>query len=418
MKDPIKENINEKTGKVTYEFSINLGVPPGEDKPFRTRRRGFQNKKAAWAAYMLLKARAAEGIFLEREKSNSQTDKKSMNAHNEYNADSTVAEYFGVYWEAYRAKGNESTTNDKTFNCFKNHILPQFSCMALKNITPIACKKFATDLINRLVSARQILIYFKNFLEDAKNMKLIEENPMNHVLIPTKNDVKKKKQIPGEEDVFFSNYYSIEDLMKFLTFSKTHCPALQHTFFSLLAHTGLRRGEAMAIHWDVIDFKNKLIRVNKAAAYSTENKLHIKTTKNRVARKVNIDEETFKELKEWKCTQQLQLRMKNQHIKSDNQQYIFQNKYNGLTNPSQSSRWLKKLYNECDIKHITVHGLRHTHCTLGLQSRAYTIEEMMNRLEHKDIKVTMDVYMHVTHETMESNPKIYREYLKSASIAS
>lgn len=105
-------------------------------------------------------------------------------------------------------------------------------------------------------------------------------------------------------------------------------------------------------------------------------------------------------------------------FKSDNQQYIFQNKYNGLTNPSQSSRWLKKLYNECDIKHITVHGLRHTHCTLGLQSRAYTIEEMMNRLEHKDIKVTMDVYMHVTHETMESNPKIYREYLKSASIAS
>ena len=64
MRDPIKENINEKTGKVTYEFSINLGVPPGEDKPFRTRRRGFPNKKAAWSAYMLMKARERNLSYL------------------------------------------------------------------------------------------------------------------------------------------------------------------------------------------------------------------------------------------------------------------------------------------------------------------------------------------------------------------
>ncbi|MER1999417.1 MAG: hypothetical protein ABS882_06550, partial [Lysinibacillus sp.] len=66
--DPIKEVINEKTGKVTYEYSINLGVPPGETKPFRTRRRGFASKKEAWKSYMLLKARAEQGIFPERQK--------------------------------------------------------------------------------------------------------------------------------------------------------------------------------------------------------------------------------------------------------------------------------------------------------------------------------------------------------------
>ena len=37
----------------------------------------------------------------------------------------------------------------------------------------------------------------------------------------------------------------------------------------------------------------------------------------------------------------------------------------------------------------------------------------MQRLGHKDIKVTMDVYTHVTHETMETNPDLYMEYLRS-----
>lgn len=58
----------------------------------------------------------------------------------------------------------------------------------------------------------------------------------------------------------------------------------------------------------------------------------------------------------------------------------------------------------------SVHGLRHTHCTLGLQSRAYSVEEMMHRLGHSDVRVTMQVYTHVTEETMENNPEAYKNY--------
>ena len=416
MRDPIKENINEKTGKVTYEFSINLGVPPGEDKPFRTRRRGFTTKKAARSAYMLMKARAAQGIFPEREKSNSQTVKKSVNAHNEYNANSTVAEYFSIYWEAYRAKGNESTTNDKTFNCFKNHILPHFGETQLKNITPLLCREFAEPLSKKLPSSsRQVLIYLKAMLQDAVNMNVLEKNAMEHVKILTNNEIIRKKKIAGEEDVFFSNYYNIEELMEFLSFTKKHCNQKIHTFFLLLAHSGLRRGEAFALRWSDINFNKKTISVNKSVAYSTEKKLHLKSTKNHESRKVPMDQDTMDELKNWKVTQQKKLSYNNKYIKADNDQFIFENQYNELYNPSTASRWLKSIYSANNLRPITAHGFRHTHCTLALQSRQFTVPEIMHRLGHKDVQVTMQVYTHVTEDTMENNTDLYLDYLKANS---
>ncbi|MER1999501.1 MAG: site-specific integrase [Lysinibacillus sp.] len=234
---------------------------------------------------------------------------------------------------------------------------------------------------------------------------------MSAIRIPKKTDVIRKKKIPGEEDVFFSNYYSREELNEFLACTETHCSPLKHTFFTLLAHCGLRCGEAFALNWKDIDVERKLIHVTKSAAYVKEKNMFIKNTKNYLSRKVNIDDETLRLLLEWKAQQQLQLKMKGQQVQKDHVQLVFQNGKNGITNPSQTSSWLKSLYKKCKLRKITVHGLRHTHCTLGLQSRAFTIEEMMNRLGHKDVITTMLVYTHVTETTMQDNPATYMEFL-------
>ncbi|MBD8522744.1 tyrosine-type recombinase/integrase [Lysinibacillus fusiformis] len=81
--------------------------------------------------------------------------------------------------------------------------------------------------------------------------------------------------------------------------------------------------------------------------------------------------------------------------------------------PSTASRWLSSIYSSNKLRPITAHGFRHTHCTLALQSRHFTVPEVMHRLGHKDIKVTMQVYTHVTAETMENNTDLYLDYLKT-----
>ena len=408
MKNYIKEIFNEKTGITTYAFAINLGKPEGWDKPIVTRRRGFRTRKEAWKSYMLLKSRAAEGIYPE-----AVTEKQTNGETEVINSNVTVKGYFNLFWETYKAKGNESTTNDKTFNCFKNHILPNFGETPLKKITPLLCRQFAEALSIKIPSSsRQVLVYWKAILQDAVNMDILEKNPMEHVHIPTNKDVLRKKKIVGEEDVFFSNYYNAEELMKFLSYTKQFCPLRIHTFFILLAHSGLRRGEAFALKWSDIDFEKKIIHVTKSVAYSTEKKLHLKSTKNHESRKVPMDQDTLDQLKEWKATQKSELIFKNNYVKPDNKQYIFENQYNELLNPSTASRWLSSIYSSNNLKKITAHGFRHTHCTLALQSRQFTVPEVMHRLGHKDIKVTMEVYTHVTAETMENNTDLYLDYLK------
>lgn len=94
-------------------------------------------------------------------------------------------------------------------------------------------------------------------------------------------------------------------------------------------------------------------------------------------------------------------------------QYIFENIFNEFSSTNNTTRWLNSIYKLLDIRKITTHRFRHTHCTLILQSRTFNIEQVMHRLGHKDIKVTLDIYRHVTVEEFEGSSDKYKAYLNS-----
>src|SRR5690606_28669398 len=71
--------------------------------------------------------------------------------------------------------------------------------------------------------------------------------------------------------------------------------------FTLMARTGIRIGEALALTWDDIDLKNKTITINKTLVYPLNSKPYISTpkTKNSI-RKITIDDKLVKLLKKHK----------------------------------------------------------------------------------------------------------------------
>lgn len=57
---------------------------------------------------------------------------------------------------------------------------------------------------------------------------------------------------------------------------------LYHTLFRLLAFSGMRKGEALALTWNDLDFTNETVTINKTLTRGLENKLIIQTPKKRL----------------------------------------------------------------------------------------------------------------------------------------
>lgn len=77
-------------------------------------------------------------------------------------------------------------------------------------------------------------------------------------------------------------------------------------------------------------------------------------------------------------------------------QFIFTIKDDNLYYPQAVNDWLNWIYKKSPMElKIIPHGFRHTHCSLLFESGA-SIKEVQERLGHKDIKTTMNIYAHVT----------------------
>lgn len=72
---------------------------------------------------------------------------------------------------------------------------------------------------------------------------------------------------------------------------------------------------------------------------------------------------------------------------------------------------MSRLTKKFNLKHVTPHGLRHSHCSLLFEANA-SIKQVQVRLGHNDVKTTMDVYAHVTKDKEEETAKLFLDYMQ------
>ena len=170
-------------------------------------------------------------------------------------------------------------------------------------------------------------------------------------------------------------------------------------FLPSFGFSGIRRGEALALTWKDIDFKKNEIRIYKALARGKDNQLYVKSTKTGVVRTIKMYPETISVLKEWKKRQQedyLILGFNTNNLK----QLVFSNERNEFLQLTKPRKWLVHVLNKYKLPKITTHGFRHTHCSLLLESGA-KILEVSDRLGHADVKMTMNIYAHVSEKAKD-----------------
>src|SRR5699024_9008924 len=352
-----------KNGETRYQFQIYIGIDELTGRQLQTTRRGFKTKKEA----MLKKAR------LELQIANGEYKKKTVD---------TFKEVYKLWLETYKNTVEESTLV-KTKELFDHHILPSLGDYRIAKITIDICQKSVNKWAEYYKSYSKLKAYSARVFRFAMSREFIDKNPMDLVELP------RKRKTPTLEGIENKNFYSRAELIEFLNCTKKENDMKIYTFFHLLAFTGMRKGEALALTWNDIDFDKQNIIIDKAIARGNEGKLYVKPPKTGDARNVSIDKNIIKVLKNWKTVQKkIYLNLGFNTGKSS--QLVFSNLKNKFIQPSQTNVWIKKVQNKYDLKKITTHGLRHTHCTLLFEANV-SLQEVQNRLGHSDSQTTYNI---------------------------
>lgn len=365
------ESYTLKSGETRYKFQIYLGVDPLTRKELRTTRSGYKKKKDAELELARIKLEISKGTF------------RKIQAE-------TYQDMYDLWIKQYE-KTVEESTFVKTRGYFKNHILPAMSLYKVDKITVDVCQKHVDEWADKLKKYRVIKSYAAKVLDFAIKRGYLQTNPFALV------DMPKPKQAPLEltKDVE-ENFYTREQLKEFLRCLEKENNPKVYTFFRLLAYSGMRKGEALALQWKDIDFTKSEIRINKALAKGNNSKLYLKTTKTGTTRTIKMDMETMKILVLWKKQQQKEYLTLGFNTLNE-EQLVFSNEKNEFVQPTKTRKWLVRILEKYNLKRINTHGLRHTHCSLLFEAGA-SPKEAQDRLGHSDIKTTMNIYTHLTPE--------------------
>lgn len=367
-------------GEKRFMFKIYIGVDPLTGKERSTTRRGFKKQSEAKLTYDRMKYEISTGKFKKQ--------------HNK-----TFKDIYDLWIVDYK-ESVESSTFDKTVGIFKNHILPAMGDYRIEKINYAICQKHYNEWAKKLARVNMVKSYASKVMDHAIKLEYIETNPFNKV-----ENTKKAKQQKN------AIYYTREQLIEFLNAAKSFGKVKYHTFFRLLAYTGMRKGEAFALLWEDIDFNKNTININKAIGYSKKKGLYVKSTKTGDTRIISVDQQTMDILKTWQEKQMEQLQILGFDNINQATQLVFSNNENKHIQPSKTWQWVKDIRTKYNLEHITTHGFRHTHATL-LEEAGASLKGIQQRLGHTGKDSTTGTYIHATEKVKSKTLKKFVKYMK------
>ena len=227
----------------------------------------------------------------------------------------------------------------------------------------------------------------KGAILDAVDEGLIDRDPTRKVIIKGKSPATKKQK--------FLNQFQLHALLSNLSLGKE---ISWHWLILLIAKTGLRFSEALAITPEDFDFAHQTLSVNKTWDYKTDS--GFSPTKNKSSnRKIQIDWQTVVQFSE--LTRNLSSKV--EPIFITNSRKIYNSTVNNL---------LFRLCKKSGIPEITVHGLRHTHASLLLYA-GVSIASVARRLGHASMNTTQKIYLHIIQELENKDTDIVMRSLSA-----
>lgn len=262
----------------------------------------------------------------------------------------------------------------------------------LGNIKSIDIQKLINEKSKTLSysSLKKIYELLNSCFNYAVAVRDMDFNPVTVVHMPKKENLMKQAktiQVFSTEEL-----EKIEKVAK-ITY-KTGKIKYKHVYlFILLANTGLRAGEALALTWDNVDMERKLI-------YVKQNASSVKDREGETGKKYKTIITTVKTKSgnrtvpcNKKAMEALQWLKQYQEMNNIHSEYIDCNDDGAILKQQTLPKILDKILKEANVPYKNVHSFRHTFAT-NLIEAGVDVKIVSQLLGHNSVKVTYDTYVH------------------------
>jgi integrase len=169
-----------------------------------------------------------------------------------------------------------------------------------------------------------------------------------------------------------------------------------HPALVLIAATGLRKGEALALRWDRVDLDAGMLKVS-ATMSRVDRKLIITEPKTaRSRRTVPMPPAVVAMLRKHRTEQKAErLRAGNQWVDSG---LVFTTEFGSPVDPRNFLRVIEDAAQTAGVEGVGVHTLRHSAAVDWLEAGVH-IKAVADLLGHSSVAITGDVYGHTSDDT-------------------
>lgn len=314
-------------------------------------------------------------------------DEKSLNV---VTKDITLDEWYEVWMDT--CKKNCRASTKESYATHYRRIQKALGWRKLTSLNLIILQQAINELVSDNVrkNSKKILV---DMLDKAVDADLLIKNVAKQINpVITKEEKRERRVLTVKEEEMFL---------------KQAEGSFYYNLYVVALDTGLRVGELMGLTWNDVDFKKKVLHIRHTLCYFRKDGKYIhemhdtKTMNSR--RTIPLTQRAYDALKQQKV-QKLQIRLKGKIAPEGFEDLVFVTRNN---RPTQQF-----LVQECmllTIKHIqktnpeyevfSPHSFRHTFATRAIENgmQPKTLQKILG---HASLQMTMDLYCHVTEDTL------------------
>ena len=306
----------------------------------------------------------------------------------------TLDDWFNRWMEIYKEKSIRPNTKREYTHIYNKNISPYLGKRKINSLVKSDIQRLvdiAYESNYKYERQSKIKVILLDILQRALEDDLIVKNPVNGVKLRSDKVIDAKALTLEEQETFFE-----------------YCKnTFYDNLFNVAVNTGLRPGELFALTEDDINIDEGYIDVNKTLVYQkyltdTRKEFHIEEPKTRQSyRRVPINSIC----KEYLLKQFELKKIVSQKRPKEQNSYLFVSKFNTPLNSQMYSDAIRSVIKQINLTRsfdnefeiFSGHTFRHTFATRCIENgiQPKVVQEFLG---HATLKMTMDLYVHVTED--------------------